>query len=348
MDKSTSDHILHVDCDCFFAAVEMRENPSLKTIPMAVGGDKDRRGVLTTCNYPAREFGIKSAMPTALARQLCPDLIVLPGRMSLYKDVSRSVMAILRGYSQQIEIVSIDEAYIKLPKYLDSESIAETIRIHIKNQLGISVSIGIADCKFLAKVASDWNKPDGQFAIKPERKAEFVKQLSVSVIPGIGPSFQKKLKSIGINTCEDAERFDLKYLVQKFGRSGVMLYERCRGRDNRELVEYRERKSVSTERTFSRDLINIEQCLEELPELIQEWERRVSKTAWKTDVLQPFVKIKFSDFTQTTVSNHELKANLASFRRLITEAYERKPSPVRLIGIGGKFPEVSLNQLTLF
>ena len=207
--------VLHIDCDCFFAAVEMREQPHLCDVPIAIGGESDRRGVIATCNYPARAFGVRSAMATATARRLCPDLVLLRGRMELYREVSAQVMNILRDYSPLLEQVSVDEAYLELDPDQQANQVAAEIRERVRHELGISVSVGGAPNKFLAKVASDWNKPDGQKMIPPQEVDEFVKALPVGRIPGIGPAFQARLKVLGIETCDDARSWDLNELVRR-------------------------------------------------------------------------------------------------------------------------------------
>lgn len=343
-----SNIMLHVDCDCFYAAVEMRDQPELIDVPIAIGIEKDRRGIVTTCNYPARKFGIKSAMPIAQARSLCPQLTVVPPRMLLYRQISAQVMAILRGYSLNLEVVSIDEAYMTIDPNLNANTIAQTIRLHIWQQLGITVSIGIARCKFLAKVASDWQKPNGLFEITPQQQDDFLQCLPVRRISGVGPTFQEQLKQLGITTCGDAQTWSLAGLVQKFGRAGAMLYQRCRGVDNRPIVEYRVRKSVSVERTFAEDLSSEAICINALPELYAAWQERVKRTNFDDLSLTPFVKIKFEDFTQTTVSDYTQSTSLESFIQLLRQALVRKNLAVRLIGIGAKKRQYSADQLSLF
>ena len=344
----TGRKVLHIDCDCFFAAVEMREQPHLREVPLAIGGESDRRGVIATCNYEARKFGVRSAMATASARRLCPDLVVIPGRMALYREVSAQVMAILSDYSPLLEQVSVDEAYLELEPTQQASRVAGDIRRRVANELGITVSVGAAPNKFLAKVASDWNKPNGQMVIPPDQVDEFVAALPVRKIPGVGPAFQKRLSAVGINTCADARTWELKELVRRFGRSGVHLYQRCRGIDSRPLVLERLRKSVSVERTYASDLTEHQACLAELEDLYLRWKQRVARTAWQPEALAPFVKVKFADFTQTTLADISEQATPDGFRRLLSEALLRDKKPVRLLGIGGRFPQVSEQQLSLF
>ncbi|MEC8523017.1 MAG: DNA polymerase IV [Pseudomonadota bacterium] len=340
--------VLHIDCDCFFAAVEMRENPELHSVPIAIGGESDRRGVIATCNYPARAFGVRSAMATATARRLCPDLVMLKGRMNLYREVSAQVMAILREYSPLLEQVSVDEAYLELDPEQQASQVAADIRARIRDELGITVSVGGAPNKFLAKVASDWNKPDGQKMIPPQEVDEFVAALPVGKIPGVGPAFQSRLQVLGIETCADAQSWELNELVRRFGRSGVHLYQRSRGMDNRPLSMERERKSVSVERTYAQDITRHEDCVSEVSALYARWQERVSRTPWKPEALAPFVKVKFADFTQTTLADVQESASPEGFERLLRQALLRDDKPVRLLGIGGRFPQVSEQQLSLF
>lgn len=340
--------VLHVDCDCFFAAVEMRERPELASVPLAIGGSSERRGVIATCNYPAREYGVRSAMSTAKALMLCPNLVLLPGNMALYSEVSAQVMAILKSYAVSFQQVSVDEAYLEIhPDQLASE-VATQIRARVREEVGISVSVGGAPNKFLAKVASDWNKPDGQKLIAPHQVDEFVADLAVRKIPGVGPSFEKRLAALSIETCRDVHSWSLKDLVRRFGRSGLMLYQRSRGIDERPLSEPRERKSISVEHTYSQDLTTPDQCLSFLPDLYEKWQGRLERKSLTPEALSPFVKVKFADFTQTTLSDIQEVASLKGFQCLLEQALRRQDKPVRLLGIGGKLPERCEQQLSLF
>lgn len=340
--------VLHIDCDCFFAAVEMRENPRLRSVPLAIGGSSDRRGVIATCNYPARKFGVHSAMPTATALRLCPDLVLMPGNMNLYRDVSEQIMEILRDFSPLLQQVSVDEAYLELAPNQQGTFVAEDIRNRVKDEVGITVSVGVAPNKFLAKIASDWNKPDGLFVVPPSQVSEFVAQLPVGKIPGIGPAFESRLKAAGIEVCADVLPWSLKDLVRRYGRAGVMLYERARGQDSRPLTEERLRKSVSVEHTYPQDLTSEVECISALPDLYQRWQQRVERTPWEPESMAPFVKVKFADFSQTTMADAGEYATPEGFRRLMLQALKRSPQPVRLLGIGGRCPQVSEQQLTLF
>ncbi|WP_430461606.1 DNA polymerase IV [Thalassolituus sp. LLYu03] len=344
----TQRKVIHIDCDCFFAAVEMRDNPALVEVPIAIGGESDRRGVIATCNYPARRFGVRSAMATAQARKLCPQLVLMPGRMALYREVSKQVMAILEEYALQTEQVSVDEAYLEIAPHLNASAIAAEIRQRVRADVGITVSAGVAPNKFLAKIASDWNKPDGLFVIRPHQVEEFVADLPLTRIQGIGPAMEKKLALYKLKTCTDVRQWPLTELVRVFGRTGAVLYERARGIDHRLLNVDRPRKSLSVECTFAEDLAGEAHCLEQLPALWERWLERVERSGWPAGALAPFVKVKFADFSQTTMADSHEQASVEGFRRLLSLALKRENKAVRLLGIGGRLPEVDRNQLTLF
>ncbi len=344
--------ILHIDCDCFFAAVEMRENPQLCYVPIAIGGHSDRRGVISTCNYPARQFGIHSAMATSQALKKCPDLVLLPGNMALYREVSNQVMSIIQRYGIAYEQVSVDEAYIELDPMDSAIEIGNKIRSEVESEVGITVSVGAAPNKFLAKIASDWNKPNGLFAVKPHQVDAFVSQLSVRKIPGIGPKTAERLAEKGIHNCADAQEYSLIELVNLFGRTGASLYKRCRGEDERLLRLDRIRKTISVEHTFAQDIFLAEQISDEVEFLWQKFLQRTDKANIDSRSLAPFVKVKFNDFSQTTLADHLQVVSLDSFRQLLQQARLRHDGDevqgVRLIGIGGRCPDIDEQQLALF
>jgi DNA polymerase-4 len=219
--------IIHIDMDCFFAAVEMRDNPALREVPLAIGGAADRRGVISTCNYVARRFGVRSAMPSALARKLCPPLVLIPGRMAVYKETSRQLRAIFLRYTEQVEPLSLDEAYLDVtqsPRCGGSATMmAAEIRAAISAELGLTASAGVAPNKFLAKLASEQRKPDGLFVIRPQEVDEFVRQLPLGKLPGIGRKTAERLESLGLYSCEDARQLGNEELIARFGKLGEML-----------------------------------------------------------------------------------------------------------------------------
>ncbi len=336
--KAVQRKIIHCDCDCFYAAIEMRDNPELQGKPLAVGGASDRRGVVATCNYEARRFGVHSAMPTATALRHCPQLIVVPPRMEKYREVSRQAQAIFADYTNLIEPLSLDEAYLDVSHSTafrgSATLIAEDIRRRVRQNLGITMSAGIAPNKFLAKVASDWNKPDGQFVIRPDEVDSFVRQLPVKKLFGVGKVTAARLNSLGINTCEDLRGWALEALQAQFGSFGMRLYELSRGVDQREVKIEWQRKSLSVETTYVQDLPDLAACLQEMPALYQDMLRRWQPMASRYRVSGKFVKLKFDNFVSTTAEQSDDRDDATLFAALLSQAFYRHNRPVRLIGVG--------------
>ncbi|WNL43021.1 DNA polymerase IV [Halomonas sp. PAMB 3264] len=345
--------IIHCDCDCFYAAVEMRDNPALTDIPIAIGGSVEQRGVVATCNYPAREYGIHSAMPMGQALKRCPHLTIVRGDMPKYKEVARQVFAIYREMTELIEPLSLDEAYLDVSEVTQFKGsatlMAQAIRERVQKDVGITVSAGVAPNKFLAKIASDWNKPDGLFVIAPGEVERFVEQLPVKKIHGVGPRTAEKMASLDIHTCLDLQARPLTELIEHFGRFGKRLHELSRGFDERPVKTHRERKSISTEQTYSQDLPTLEACRGELPELLQDLERRYARLDPPPAVKGLMVKVKFNDFTQTTVEHADPAPDMAQFETLLNVGWARKSRPVRLLGVGYRLADSAPDtQLSLF
>jgi DNA polymerase-4 len=346
--------IIHIDMDCFYAAVEMRDDESLRGIPIAVGGSKDRRGVISTCNYEARSFGIHSAMATAYALRICPQLKVIPGRMSHYKSISKQLRSIFERYTDLIEPLSLDEAFLDVSEstLFDGSAtlIATDIRETIKKELDLTASAGVAPNKFLAKIGSDENKPDGQFVITPQEVDEFVRKLPLSKIPGVGKVTAKRLAKYNLLSCEDVRSFGKENLISKFSKLGETLWKRSFGIDERKLTTHWIRKSSSVEHTFAEDIFDQTQL--PLEKLYEELEQRLSKLEpRKIKTLQ--LKLKFTDFRTTTAerSHHLLDINL--FTELSSIAWLRGNGlGIRLLGLGVSFQddqkEVNKQQMALF
>jgi DNA polymerase-4 len=330
--------IIHVDCDCFYAAIEMRDDPQLAGKPLAVGGAADRRGVVATCNYEARAWGIRSAMPMGQALKLCPDLKVVKPRMDAYKAVSREIHGIFREFTEIIEPLSLDEAYLDVTDSAhfagSATRIAKEIRRRVSQELHITVSAGVAPNKFLAKIASDWRKPDGLFVITPDQVDEFVAALPVSKLHGVGKVTADKLGRLGIGTCADLREWNKLALVREFGSFGERLWSLARGIDERALQTDSRRQSVSVENTYDEDIPNLAMCLKRLPELLEQLETRMARldSSYKPD--KPFVKIKFHDFSQTTIEQAGARRDLHSYQQLLSAAFARGNKPVRLLGVG--------------
>lgn len=336
--------IIHIDMDYFYAQVEERENPSLKDKPIAVGGDANRRGVLCTSNYIARQFGVRSAMSTYQALQKCPQLIVLPVNFPLYRAVSDNIRDIFAHYTDLIEPLSLDEAYLDVTECDQHQNsatwIAQAIRQDIFKQEHLTASAGIAPNKFLAKVASDWRKPNGQFTVTPNRIESFVFDLPVKKIFGVGPKMADRLHQMDIHTCADLQKLSLTECLQHFGKMGAALYDRARGIDHREVEHERIRKSLSVEETYPQDLKTLNQCEEEIKLLYPKFLDRLERIE-EQEISKLFVKIKFFDFTQTTVEHTDLAMTLKNYLLLLEEGYQRGNKPVRLLGVGVRFKEKS-------
>ena len=330
--------IIHCDCDCFYASVEMRDNPSLRDKPIAVGGSPDRRGVVATCNYLARSYGIHSAMSASRARQLCPDLIILRPQMEKYRKASDDIQKIFYRYTHLVEPLSLDEAYLDVSNatlYNGSASkIAETIRKEVRENVGITISAGIGPNKFIAKVASDWKKPDGQFTVLPNELQAFVDQLPVKKLHGVGKVTAARMQSLGLTHCSDIKTMDIEELKRLFGKFGARLLELSRGIDNREVTTHRVRKSISVETTFEKDLVSAEDCLKPLTDLKHKLVQRWLPHSSNYRIVKQFVKLKFHDFTLTTAEMMSNSIKSESFTKLVQESFARGQKPVRLLGIG--------------
>ena len=352
--------IIHIDADSFYASVEIREDPSLAGKPIAVGGRASRRGVIATASYEARAFGVRSAMASSRAMSLCPQLIILAPRFDLYRAISTQFHEVFREFTDCIEPLSLDEAYLDVSESTlcggSATLIAQRIRERIRERTGLTVSAGIAPNKFLAKVASDWNKPDGQFTVAPEQVADFVRDLPVRKINGVGKVMTRRLARLGVQTCGDLQQLSLTDLVTQFGKYGKRLSEVARGIDDRPVQTARVRKSISVERTFSEDLADQALMRAALDTLLQELGQRFARIESRYHPIKRFIKVKFADFSQTTLEEglpadgSEWEA-AADYHRLLASAWPRGSQPVRLLGAGLRLrPAADDNseQLTLF
>ena len=335
----TTRRIIHIDMDCFYAAVEMCEHPELNGKPIAVGGSSGR-GVLTTCNYPAREYGVRSAMPVFKARQLCPHLVILPVRFELYREASRNIRAIFHRYTDLVEPLSLDEAYLDVSHHKRrGAEIAEEIRATIRSETGLSASAGIGPNKLIAKIASDWNKPDGQCVVSPSRVAAFMQDLPVRRIWGVGPKSAARLSEMGVETCGQLQNYEKATLAREFGSFGLELYQLCRGIDERPVQPNRIRKSLSNEHTFAKNIETLEDCEQALRRQHREMIEDLRSSAADRQIAKILVKLKFSDFRRTTAEISSRQPELDSYLKLLREAWGRSGEPVRLLGIGVRFAE---------
>jgi DNA polymerase-4 len=348
--------IIHVDCDCFYAAVEMRDDPSLREVPLAVGGEGGR-GVVTTCNYKARAFGVRSAMPGGEARRLCPGLVTVPPDMARYRAVSKQVMAILRELTDLVEPLSLDEAFLDVSEVTEHKGsatlMAQYLRKRVKDEVGITISAGVAPNKFLAKIASDWKKPDGLFVIRPGDVDDFIRDLNVEKLFGVGQVTAGKLHALGAVTCGDLQGISADVLIDRFGKQGYRLREMAFGRDNRDVVVSRIAKSVSVERTFSQDLPDKRACESVMASLVADLNLRLSRKAGRKPIHKLFIKIRYSDFSTHTlerVRDRIQEPELEDYQPLLDELVTDTGRPVRLLGLGVRFrsDESPVMQLRLF
>jgi DNA polymerase-4 len=338
-DDRPSRKIIHVDMDAFYASVEQRDDPSLRGKPVAVGGG--HRGVVTAASYEARKFGVRSAMPSVTAKRRCPELIFVKPHFDVYRAVSQQIRAIFADYTELVEPLSLDEAYLDVTDDRlalgSARTIAEDIRRRIREETGLTASAGVSYCKFIAKLASDHRKPDGLCVITPERGPEFVASLPVARFHGVGPVTAQKMERLGILTGADLREWTLAALETQFGSSGSWYYRICRGIDEREVKPDRPYKSVSAERTFDEDLRDPDRLAGELERIAgYAWDRIArAEVAGRTVTL----KVKFGDFTLITRSKSfaapvpDLPAFTEAGQALLATLHPL-PKGIRLLGVG--------------
>ena len=339
--------IIHIDMDCFYASVEIRENPALADKPVAVGGRAEQRGVLSTCNYIARQFGLHSAMPTAQALKLCPNLVLLPVNMPLYRAVSQQIHQIFQRYTSIIEPLSLDEAYLDVTdcdKCAGSATwIAQEIRQAIFNELHLTASAGVAPLKFLAKIASDQNKPNGQFVIEPKEVSDFVANLPLKKIPGVGKVTAEKLRQMGLVCCADVQKTERHLLLNLFGKMGQRIWQYSHSIDEREIQPHRERKSVGVETTLFSNIHQLEEGVDVLATLYPQLVKRVQRACPEMPLAQLRkigVKLKFEDFQVTTLEKSAVEFSHENFQQLLGQIWARRQGrSIRLIGLHVTLPE---------
>jgi DNA polymerase IV len=296
--------IIHVDMDAFFASVEQRDNPALQGKPIVVGGSPDKRGVVAAASYEARKYGVRSAMSSAMAIKRCPDILFVKPRFDVYKQVSGQIRNIFYEYTDLVEPLSLDEAFLDVTvnkkEIMKATRIALEIRQKIRQATSLTASAGVASNKFLAKIASDLNKPDGLAVITPEEAEVFIERLPIGKFFGIGRATETKMKALGIHNGADLKRWSEGELVKHFGKTGLFYYQISRGIDNREVKPDRIRKSVGAEKTFDEDVHDINWMQEYLLKLSGEVESRMKKAGAKGRTVS--VKVKFANFETVTRS----------------------------------------------
>ena len=331
--------IIHIDMDAFFASVEQLDNPELRGKPVAVGGSGER-SVVAAASYEARKFGVRSAMPSVTAMRLCPELIFVRHHFERYQEISCQVFEILREYSDLVEPLSIDEAFLDVTvdrKNISSATlIARAIKEEILEKTGLTASAGVSVNKFLAKIASDVNKPDGLYVILPENAEKFIETLPVERFYGIGRVTAEKMHRLGIHTGYDLRKADRLSLIRNFGKSGLFFYDIVRGIDNRPVEVSQERKSIGTEYTFEKDLVTAFEIVAELYKIEKELMNRIEEAGTTGRTLT--LKVKFSDFRQITRSKTltDYIRNFNSLHKEVTDIRKKLDlggTRIRLLGV---------------
>ena len=328
--------------DCFYAAVHMRDDPSLRGKPVVIGGAPERRGVVAAASYEARAFGIRSAMPSAQARRRCPEAIFLPPEFDRYRTESARVFEIFRDFTPLVQPVSIDEAYLDVTEHLaphgSATAIAKSIRQRVRDEVGLTVSVGVGPNRLVAKIASDHHKPDGLTVVRPHRVLEFLGPLPVRKLQGVGPATEKRLfDSFAVRTVEDLRRVPEASLVDRFGKLGGVIHRYALGEDDREVVTESVRKSYSSERTYSEDLRDPQAIRAE----ILRQSERIAEGMSKRDLLGSTItlKVRYEDF-ETVTRSLTLSAPTADGSRIgetalqLLERTQANRRPVRLLGVG--------------
>lgn len=339
--------IIHIDMDAFYASVEQRDFPQYRNKPVVVGGDPEQRGVVATCSYEARKFGIHSAMPCARAIRLCPNAIFVRPRFELYREISQQIRDIMFSYTDLVEPLSLDEAYLDITHCKRSFGSATLLAKSIKNEIhqvtGLTASAGISYNKFLAKIASDLDKPDGITLITEKQGPGFAKKLPIGKFHGIGPATESKMQDLGVYSGEDLLAWDLEELKPMFGKVSEYYYNAARGIDHRKVESHRQRKSIGSEKTYNEDVGDLAEMLSRLEKLAEEvWQDLSAKHMTARTVT---VKVKFDNFVQltraVTLANdiNKLSDITTPLADLLDKA-EVKGRKVRLLG-------VSVSKLTL-
>lgn len=336
--------IIHIDMDAFYASIEQRDHPEYRGKPLAVGRAEER-GVVSAASYEARRFGVRSAMSSLKARQLCPSLIFVPSRMPVYKAVSAQIHSIFREYTDLVEPLSLDEAFLDVtvnkPGLPLAVEVAREIKRKIRDRLGLVASAGISYNKFLAKIASDYRKPDGLCTIHPDRAERFIARLPVESFWGVGKVTARKFHELGITTGSELRACPLDFLVGHFGKAGILYYKFARGDDPRPVEPARLRKSVGCETTFERDRTALPEIREAIREVADELLERLSRHTFRGNTLT--LKIKYADFTRRTRS---VTVGRALYRRddilALVDRMLDEPGltafPIRLLGLAVSLP----------
>lgn len=336
--------ILHIDMDAFYASVEQRDDSALKGKPVAVGGTRER-GVVAAASYEARTYGVRSAMASALARRMCPDLIFVPPRFEVYREVSRQIHGIFAEYTDLIEPLSLDEAYLDVTSnhqgIATATEVARQIRARIKEETGLTASAGVSYNKFIAKLASDHNKPDGLCVVRPEQALAFIAKLKVGRFHGVGPVTATRMEKLGIHTGADLRRCSREFLGQQFGKSGDYFYLAARAIDHRAVRPDRVRKSIGSENTFFHDIYSHEDLAAALSEASETVARHAERTGKAGRTIS--IKLRYSDF-RTLTRARTVPAPVADAPRILEVALALL-APLEPVELGVRLLGVTLSGL---
>lgn len=332
--------IIHIDMDAFFAAVEQRDNPAYRKKPVIVGGVPNSRGVVATCSYEARKYGIHSAMPSSTAYRLCPQAIFVTPRHAVYKQVSADIQRVFKQYTAKYEPVSLDEAYLDVTASElcrgSATRIAEQIKQQVWTETGLVASAGVSYNKFFAKIASDMDKPDGLYLITPEQGLDFVSELPIGKFHGVGKATERKMHDLGIRNGADLKSYSLAVLQQHFGKGALFFYNIAQGIDERLVTPHRESKSIGTETTYAQDLEKSDEIYQQLKELLDQALLKVHAKKLYARTLT--IKIKYHDFRQITRSlsfNQPIRSHVLDtpVYRVLLKKDRIGQSKIRLLGI---------------
>ena len=336
--------IIHIDMDAFYASVEQRDDPALRGKPVAVGGTRER-GVVAAASYEARTYGVRSAMASAVARRQCPDLIFVRPRFEVYREVSRQIQAIFADYTDLIEPLSLDEAYLDVTEnhqgIATATDVARAIRARIREETGLTASAGVSYNKFIAKLASDHNKPDGLCVVRPEHGLAFIARLPVGRFHGIGPVTAKRMEKLGIHSGADLRRCSREFLAQQFGKSGDYFYLAARAIDHRPVRPDRIRKSIGSENTFFQDLFSHEDLAAALADSADTVARHAERTGKSGRTVS--IKLRYADF-RTLTRARTLPAPVSDAAR-ITEVALALLAPLEPVELGVRLLGVTLSSL---
>lgn len=356
MEESNFRAIIHLDLDAFFCSVEVLKNPKLSGKPIVVGGQPEQRGVVAAASYPARKFGIHSAMPMSRAKRLCKELIILPHNFKSYKTYSTIVMKILEQETELVEQISVDEAFMdvtsRISEWNEAVEIAKNLQNKLSVNIGLSSSIGVATNKMIAKIASDYDKPNGLTVVPPGEEKSFLVQLKPQKISGIGPKMAEKLSKMNVNTIRDLSKIPLNILVANFGKIGTVMAQWAQGIDDRPIQVSREIKSISNERTFPKDISSKNELIMVLTQLCKKVTNRLLDK--KLSAKRVFIKLRYYDFDTHTAqkSLSEPTDSLEIITNVTKELFIYSwtdNKPIRLLGVGvSNFENEETLQVELF